>query len=143
MRPSLLRQPPSSRTTAPAQLVPWPVEVISSPGAVAGIDQMLFAVPQSAQKKVIRPGWPPIRAMVATCCVVEPMHGAPCATITPKMKVNAAAVTIQLMMFSSPLPVRLRTLGRPMLILAVVPQDHEPVAARRCAFVSAWQQDAQ
>jgi hypothetical protein len=77
---------------------------------------MASAIPHSPQKKAMRPGWAPIRAMIATCCAVEPLHGSPCATITPKMKANAAAVTIQLSVLARILPGR-RAPGCPTLML--------------------------
>ena len=71
---------------------------------------MLPAIPHSPQKKAMRPGWALIRAMIVTCCAVEPLHGSPCATITPRMKANAAAVTIELIVLARILLVKRRAL---------------------------------
>jgi len=78
---------------------------------------MLFAAPHSVQKKVNRPDWLPIRAMLATCCAVEALHGSACATITAKRNAMAAAVIAQLIILARVLPARLRTLACPVLML--------------------------
>ena len=78
---------------------------------------MLSAVLHSTHRRPISPGWPPIRARVATCCISEPLHGSPCATITARMNANAAAVTIQLSIVARLLPGRLRASGCPALML--------------------------
>jgi|tagenome__1003787_1003787.scaffolds.fasta_scaffold20956171_4 hypothetical protein len=97
---------------------------------------MLTAVPHSAQKKLIMPGWLPIRAMLATCCAVEPLHGSECATITVRRNANAAAVTIQLLMLVRLLPAKLRRLACPVLMPVPAFGHHQgqfvpPASSRR------------
>jgi len=58
-----------------------------------------------------------MRAIIATCCAVDPLHGSACATITAKRNAMAAAVIAQLIILARVLPARLRTLACPVLML--------------------------
>jgi len=56
-----------------------------------------------------------MRAIIATCCAVDPLA---CATITAKRNAMAAAVIAQLIILARVLPARLRTLACPVLMLS-------------------------